>query len=237
MNFAKVPRHVGIILDGNRRFAKKLMLKPWKGHEWGAKKFRDFLEWCREIGIEEVTAYAFSMQNFNRPKEEFDYLMNLFVKEFQDLTTQENLAKLSEEGIRITFIGRTRLFPPNVQDAMQQVMEQTRNNTPRRVNFAMAYGGREEVIDAVRKLGEDIKAGTLDVNALNEDVFGKYLYLNSDPEIIIRTGGEKRTSNFLPWQGIYSEWFFIEKPWPDFAKEDFVQVIREYGQRDRRFGK
>lgn len=233
----KVPRHIGIILDGNRRFAKKLMLKPWMGHEWGAKKFRQFLDWCRELKIEEVTAYSFSIQNFNRPKEEFDYLMGIFLKEFNELAKPEKIAELKQNGVRINFIGRIAMFPQQVRDSMRRLMDLTKDHTPYRVNFAMAYGGREEVIDAVKKLGEDIKQGKVDVDKLNEEVFGRYLYLNSDPELIIRTGGDKRTSNFLPWQGIYSEWFFLEKTWPEIEKQDLVAVLEEFGQRERRFGK
>lgn len=231
-----VPRHIGVILDGNRRFAKKLMLKPWMGHEWGAKKFWTFLDWCRELGVEEVTAYTFSVQNFNRPKEEFEYLMKLIVKEFEDIKKQ-GYAKLNADGVRINFIGRTWMFPEPVQQAFREITNATKNNAKYSVNFAMAYGGREEVIDAVKKLGEDIKAGKVDVSKLNEEVFGKYLYLNSDPALIIRTGGEKRTSNFLPWQGIYSEWFFVEKTWPEMEKADLVQVLKEFSERERRFGK
>ncbi len=232
-----VPRHIGIILDGNRRFAKKLMLKPWMGHEWGAKKFRQFLDWARELGVQEVTAYTFSLQNFNRPKEEFGYLMDIFAKEFAALATQEKSAELRQNGVRINFIGRINMFPQHVQEGMRKLMDMTKDNTPFVVNFAMAYGGREEVVDAVKKLGEDINTGKISVDKLNEDVFGKYLYLNSDPEIIIRTGGEKRTSNFLPWQGIYSEWFFVEKTWPEFEKEDFLKVLKEFKNRERRFGR
>jgi tritrans,polycis-undecaprenyl-diphosphate synthase [geranylgeranyl-diphosphate specific] len=237
MSAEKVPRHIGIILDGNRRFAKKLMLKPWMGHEWGARKFRKFLEWCREIKVQEVTAYAFSMQNFNRPKEEFDYLMNLFINEYKDMASPENTAKLKKEGVRINFIGRLHLFPKNVQDAMKALMETTKENKPYVVNLAMAYGGREEIIDAIKKMEQDIRKGTLDIEKLNEEAFGRYLYTNSQPDLIIRTGGEKRTSNFLAWQGTYSEWFFIEKPWPEIEKQDFLTAIAEYSERERRFGK
>jgi undecaprenyl diphosphate synthase len=163
--------------------------------------------------------------------------MDLFLKEWTRMSSTESVAKLKEQGLRINFIGRISMFPQPVQDAMRKLMELTKDNSKYRVNFAMAYGGREEVIDAVKKLGEDIKAGRVDVEKLNEEAFGKYLYLNSDPELIIRTGGEKRTSNFLPWQGIYSEWFFIEKTWPEMEKQDLIAVFEEYKQRERRFGK
>jgi tritrans,polycis-undecaprenyl-diphosphate synthase [geranylgeranyl-diphosphate specific] len=233
----KVPRHIGVILDGNRRFAKKLVMKPWMGHDWGAKKIRQFLDWSRELGVQEVTAYCFSMQNFNRPKQEFDFLMDTFDKEFTALSTPEQVEELRKNGVRINFIGRIGMFPENIQKGMRTLMGLTKENKPFVANFAMAYGGREEVIDAAKKLGEDIKAGKVDIEKLNEEVFGKYLYLNSEPDLIIRTGGEHRTSNFLIWQSHYSEWFFVDKTWPEMEKEDLVKVIQEFSQRERRFGK
>lgn len=231
-----VPKHIGIILDGNRRFAKQLMMKPWKGHEWGAGKVQKLLDWCFELGVKELTLYAFSVQNFNRPKEEFDYLMNLFKKEF-DALMRERLAELKEKGIRINFIGRIHLFPEDVQQKMHDLMDATAQNKGYQVNFAMAYGGREEVIDAVKKIGEQIKEGTLDVNQINQETFAKELYIDSDPDLIIRTGGEKRTSNFLPWQASYAEWIFLDKMWPEFEKEDLVKAVQDYAERERRFGK
>ena len=231
----EVPKHIGIILDGNRRFAKKLMLKPWKGHEWGRDKVKNVLEWCKDIGIPELTLYAFSIQNFQRPKDEFEYLMKLFSEAFKDLMTPENKKKLEE--IQIRFIGRTWMFPQEVQDEMKKLTEMTANNTPYKINFAMAYGGREEVIDAVKKIAEAVQNGKMDINAINEQTFAENLYLNSEPELIIRTGGDHRTSNFLIWQSHYSEWFFLEKTWPEFEKEDLLQVINEFKTRERRFGK
>ncbi len=233
----KIPRHIAIILDGNRRFAKKLMLKPWMGHEWGARKVEKLLNWCNGLGIKEVTLYAFSVDNFNRPKEEFNYLMNLFKKEFDNILKDEKQKELKEKKTRINFIGRLWMFPKEVQERMQKLMEVTKQNGDNVVNFAMAYGGRQEVIDAVRKLGEEIKQGKIDVGKINEETFAEKLYLNSDPELIIRTGGEKRTSNFLPWQSIYSEWIFIEEPWPEFEEQDLKSAIEEYSNRKRRFGR
>lgn len=230
-----VPNHVGIILDGNRRFAKKLMLKPWKGHEWGAKKFEDVLKWCHDLGIKELTAYTFSVQNFNRPKEEFDYLMDLFRKEATQYLQKDS--DIEKYQVKVNFIGRIWMFPKDIQDLMHQLMEKTKTYQEHVLNFAMAYGGREEVIDAVRKLASDIKDGTLSVDQINEETFSRNLYTPDEPDLIIRTGGEKRTSNFLIWQSWYSEWFFIEKTWPEFEKEDFVKVIEEFQGRERRFGK
>lgn len=229
-----VPKHIGIILDGNRRFAKKLMLKPWKGHEWGAGKVEKLLDWTRELDIKELTLYAFSAQNFNRPKKEFDYLMDIFHDEFERLIKDERLMR---DKIRINIIGRIWMFPKKVHMKMNEVMEKTKKNDDYIVNIAMGYGGREEVMDATIKIAKKIKSGELKVEDLNEEVFSKNLYFDSEPDLIIRTGGDKRTSNFLLWQSSYSEWFFLEKTWPEFEKEDLVKVIDEFNSRDRRFGK
>jgi undecaprenyl diphosphate synthase len=230
----KVPKHVGFILDGNRRFAKKLMLKPWKGHEWGADKFEKILDWCHEFGIKELTAYIFSIQNFNRPKQEFDYLMKLVLESAEKVFHDE---RVDNYGIRINFIGRIHLFPKEVRDVIDKLMERTKHNSNYIVNFAFGYGGREEVIDAVKKISEKIKSGDLDVKDINEEVFSENLYITDEPEMIIRTGGEHRTSNFLIWQSHYSEWFFVDKLWPEFEKEDFVRCLQEYSDRERRFGR
>ena len=230
----KVPKHIGIILDGNRRFAKKLMIKPFMGHEWGAKKIEKLFDWCRELGVKEITLYAFSIQNFNRPKEEFDFLMNIFEKEFTRLFDDPRLEK---DKVKINFIGRIWKFPENLQDIMKKLMYKTRNNDNYIVNFAMAYGGREEVIDAVKRIGEKIKNGKLNINEINEEVFSENLYMDHEPDLIIRTGGEKRTSNFLIWQSWYSEWIFLEKTWPEFEKEDLIKAIEDFSTRERRFGK
>jgi len=232
-----VPKHIGIILDGNRRFAKRLMMKPWKGHEWGAKKFREFCSWCYELGVEEVTAYLFSIQNFNRSKDEFEYIMKIFQEEVKYLLTTEKIQELKEKGVRINFIGRQWMLPKELQELQNKVMEATKDNKPRRINFAMAYGGREEIIDAVQKIAEQAKEGKLDPKDINEEIFSKELWLNSDPDIIIRTGGERRISNFLPWQGTYSELIFIKKFWPEMEKEDLVACVEDFGNRDRRFGR
>lgn len=230
---SKVPKHIGIILDGNRRFAKRLMMKPWKGHEWGAKKIEKLLEWCKELDIKELTLYAFSVENFNRTKEEFNYLMDLFRKEFDKYKEHP---KIHENKIRINVIGRTWMFPKDIQEKMHNIIEKTKNYNNYIINFAMAYGGRQEVVDAVKKIAEQVKNNKLDVEQINEETFSKNLYFNDEPDLIIRTGGEKRTSNFLIWQSHYSEWFFLEKHWPEFEKEDLIEAIEDYKKRNRRFG-
>jgi tritrans,polycis-undecaprenyl-diphosphate synthase [geranylgeranyl-diphosphate specific] len=234
---SKVPRHIGIIIDGNRRFAKRLMLKPWKGHEFGAEKIRKVMEWCKELGIQEVTFYAFSLENFDRPKDEFDYLMGLFKKEFEEMMKEENRKKMAEEGVRINFIGRIWMFPNEVHERMQKLMELTRENSKHIVNFAMAYGGRGEVIDATRKIAQLVKEGKLDVDKINEDIFAKQLYTQSEPDLVIRTSGEQRISGFMLWQASYAELYFCPKLWPEFEKEDLVAAIKSYQSRERRFGR
>lgn len=226
--------HVGIILDGNRRFSTRLMKEPWKGHEYGAKKVGKLLEWAHELGVKELTLYAFSMQNFNRPKREFDYLMKLFLDFFND---EENKKNVHKNKVGVRFVGRIELFPQEVYESMMNLMEETKEYTEHIVNFAMAYGGREEIIDAIKKLGRDIESGKIDSASINEKTFAPFLYMDSEPDLIIRTGGDRRTSNFLAWQSVYSEWFFLEKFWPEFEKEDLVAVIAEFGVRERRFGR
>jgi len=234
MEHNEVPKHIGIIMDGNRRLAKRLMVKPWKGHEWGAQKIEKLFDWCLEYQIKELTLYAFSVQNFNRPKKEFDYLMNIFRENFDKLQEDKRIMK---NGIKFNVIGRIWMFPNDIQDKMNAIMEKTQNNKKYIVNFAMAYGGREEVIDATKKIAEQVKAGTLDIKDINEEIFKNNLYMADEPDLIIRTGAVKRTSNFLAFQSAYSEYFFVEKMWPEFEKEDLAAAIKDYKARHRRFGR
>lgn len=228
-----VPKHIGIIMDGNRRFAKRLTIKPWKGHEWGSKKLEKVINWCQEYGINELTLYTFSIQNFNRPKKEFDRIIKIFSKGFDDL---KNDKRIYENKIKINVIGRLWMFSEDIQKKMKDIMQKTKNHDKYIINFAMAYGGQEEVIDAVIKIAKQVKEGKLEVEQINETVFKKNLYMKSEPDLIIRTGGEKRTSNFLAFQSAYSEYIFVEKMWPEFNKKDFVSCIIEYKNRKRRFG-
>jgi tritrans,polycis-undecaprenyl-diphosphate synthase [geranylgeranyl-diphosphate specific] len=219
--------HIGIVLDGNRRFAKKLMKQPWKGHEEGAKRVEELLDWCKELRIKELTLYCFSLENFNRAKEEVDFLMKLFKKEFERL---EKDKRIEENKVRIRFIGQKELLNKELQDLTKRIEEKTKNNKDYTINFAIAYGGRQEIIDAVKKLIECKKE-------VNETNFKQCLSLKNEPDLIIRTGGEIRTSNFLPWQSVYSEWIFVDKMWPEFTKQDLVNAIEEFNRRQRRFGR
>ena len=200
-----IPKHIAIILDGNRRFAKKLMLEPWKGHEFGSKKVTNLLEWCVELNIKELTLYAFSLQNFNRPKQEFDYLMKLF-KDFAQQFLDDPKVDANKIGVRI--IGRYTMFPKDVVELLEKIMNKTKNYNNLIVNVAMAYGGREEIIDGIKNILTQYSKNPFNINDIDEKFVVEHLHLKSDPDLIIRTGGEQRISNFLPWQSIYSELFF-----------------------------
>lgn len=221
-------RHVAIILDGNRRYAKKMLKESWKGHRLGAEKVEQLFEWCKELGVSQLTLYIFSLQNFNREKKEVDYLMDLFCKFF---SSEKIKNKIKENKIKVNFIGRTYLLPQKVQEIIQKLQQETENYSDFKANFALAYGGREEIVDGIKKL---LKEGKTEID---EQIFSQYLQLQAEPDLIIRTGGERRTSNFLPWQSWYSEWFFLDKYWPEFEKEDLIKVLEEFNLRGRRFGR
>lgn len=227
--------HAAIIMDGNRRYAKHLMEEKTKGHEYGVKKFREVLEWCKEFEINELTMYTFSIQNFNRPKHEFDYLMNIIRKEAEKI--DNNKHKVNQLGIKVRFLGRLDLFPEDIQNACKRVTELTKNNKTYTLNLCFGYGGREEIMDAVYKIAKDVKEGKIEPEAVDEELIDNYVYMKDKPDFIIRTGGDRRTSNFLNWQSAYSEWFFIDKMWPEFTKDDFKQVVNEFNERERRYGK
>ena len=229
-----IPGHVGIIMDGNRRYAQSKGLAAWKGHEEGEKRFEDLLKWCEEFNIKELTLYTFSVQNFNRPKQEFDFLMKLLKEGTKKIIEDESF---NEKGIKIMFLGRLYLFDDEIRDLMHKVMEKTKENRLHTLNFAMGYGGREEITDAVKKIVEKAEKGEIKPEDINEQTITNHLYLKSEPDLIIRTSGEKRTSNFLPWQSVYSEWIFVEKYWPEFTKDDFVACLEEFSKRERRIGK
>lgn len=219
--------HIGIILDGNRRFAKGLNKKPWEGHEAGAKKIEELLDWAKELEIKQLTLYCFSIENFNRKKEEVEFLMSLFKRWFKKF---ENDERIKKDRIKIRFIGEKNLLNKDIQELMKRIEDKTKNNNNYTINFALAYGGRQEILSAIKKLIKEKKE-------VNEKNFQESLWLSDEPDLIIRTGGEKRTSNFLPWQSAYSEWVFFDKMWPKFTKQDLEKAIKEFGNRKRRFGK
>ncbi len=221
--------HLGIILDGNRRWAKKHGWKPWKGHEEGSKKLKQLFDWILELGLREVSLYCFSIQNFSRSKPEKKYLFDIFRKEIERLVNDK---KIDENKIKIRFAGRAAMFPLDIQKKMQELMKKTKDYDQHIVNFAMAYGGREEIVDIVNKM---IKEGCTEIT---EEELQQSMWVPEDMDIVIRTSGEQRTSNFFIWQASYAEIFFLEKLWPDFEKEDLVKVLDEFEEkRQRRFGK
>ena len=230
---SKAPNHIAIVLDGNRRYAKKLGLNAWKGHEYGLKKLKDLFKWCEELGIKELTLYTFSTENFNRAKKEIDYLFGLFKNEVGKIKREKGIFK---EGIRFNFIGRIDMFPKAMNESMLEIMEKTKKHSKFKVNFAMAYGGRQEITDAVRKIAGGIQKGRIKPENINEELITQNIYLRSEPDLVIRPGGEIRTSNFLTWQSVYSEFVFLNKLWPEFTKKDLIKCIEEFNKRERRFG-
>ncbi|HII17454.1 TPA: di-trans,poly-cis-decaprenylcistransferase [Candidatus Woesearchaeota archaeon] len=222
------PRHIAIIMDGNRRYAKSKFLAPWKGHEAGAQKILDVMKWCREAGARILTLYAFSIENFERPAEEKGRLMALFLKGMAD---KRILKSCTTHRIRVEFIGRMRLFPEEIKEGMRRLMEATKEYAEHTLRFCVGYSGRAEIVDAVQRI---IQEGITEVT---EEAIAAHLYAADEPDLIIRTGGEQRISNFLLWQGAYSELCFVDSLWPEFSREDFFRCIEQFRQRERRFGK
>ena len=234
MNLGNNPKSIAIILDGNRRYAKKKGLKPWKGHKFGAEKVRDIIEWCRDLGIKELTLYSFSVDNFDRSESEKKALFLLFGEYLKKLKNDERLDK---NGIRVRFIGRLQMFPENIQKEMREVMEKTKNNGKFKLNFAMAYSSKAEITDALKKIIQKIKNKEINEEDIDEKLINENLYLRRAPDILIRPGGEKRISDFLLWQAAYTELIFLDKLWPEFTKEDLIECVEEFKRRERRFGK
>lgn len=230
----KTPNHIGIIMDGNRRFAEKLMKKPWMGHKWGAEKVKSVVQWSRDNNIKEITLYTLSLDNFNRPKKEFETLMELFNKEFKNGTLIEDIHK---NKIKINMIGEINRLPANIQKTIKKLEQSTKDYSNFTINFAIAYGGKNEIINAAKRIAEQTAKGKIKTKNINEDLFKKYLYLKNQPDMIIRTGGEKRLSDFLTWHASYSELFFLDTLWPELTEEEFVNCITEFTKRKRKFGK
>jgi tritrans,polycis-undecaprenyl-diphosphate synthase [geranylgeranyl-diphosphate specific] len=233
-----IPGHIGIILDGNRRWARSRGLAPWKGHAEGARKMEDFLDWCGEIDeIRSITLYTFSTENFKRSEKEVTEIFRLLKQYLNSLLKDERVVR---NEIRVKMLGRIEMLPEEFQDLIRQVEEKTAHYKKKYFNFAIAYGGRTEIVDAVRSLAQNVKEEKLKLDDINEKLLETYLYTahlpNCNPDMIIRTSGEVRLSNFLTWQGAYSELCFVDVYWPDFRKLDLMRAIRMYQHRQRRFG-
>ena len=232
------PNHVGVIMDGNRRWAKQRDMIPWEGHWEGADKTEEFLDWCLELNIKTITLYSFSTENFNRDQQEVEELFKLFEATLDRVMNSDAIHK---NKVRIRAIGRMETLPESLQNMIKKVEEYTKNYDDYFLNIAIAYGGRAEIVDAVRVIAKKVKLGDLNPNDINEQLIEANLYTAHlpypDPDIIIRTSGESRLSNFLVWQSAYSELFLVDVYWPSFRKIDLMRAIRGYQMRQRRFGK
>jgi tritrans,polycis-undecaprenyl-diphosphate synthase [geranylgeranyl-diphosphate specific] len=232
------PKHIGVIMDGNRRWATLRNLTPSKGHWEGADKVELFLDWCLDLGINTITLYSFSTENFDRDDEEVNELMKLFEESLERVA---NWDQIHEYKVRVRAIGRINLLPETIQNLIHQIEEKTKDYNKYYLNIALAYGGRAEIIDATRLIAEKVVKGEILPLDINEDIFEEHLYTahlpQQDPDLIIRTSGESRLSNFLVWQSAYSEFFIVDVYWPEFRKIDFMRVIRSYQYRHRRYGK
>lgn len=228
-----VPEHVAIIMDGNGRWANRRGLPRVAGHKEGMEVVQRIVRAADQFKIKILTMYAFSTENWKRPKTEVDYLMRL-----PKLFLNKYLPELIERNVKVNVIGDLAELPPHTKDAVFHAMEKTKNNTGLLLNFALNYGGRSEIVKAVKQLIDEVEQGNIDKEDITEDLFESYLYTNNfcDPDLIIRTSGEKRISNFLLWQSAYSEFWFTDVLWPDFTEETLKQALRDYQTRIRRYG-
>ena len=231
-----IPKHVAIIMDGNRRFAKEIGLgNALEGHEKGRDKLEEVLEWCLEVGVRILTVYAFSTENLARPNQEIQHLMRLFAENFRKVGDDK---RVHEHKIRVSVFGNRDLLPPDVREAIDYAEARTKDYDAYRFNLAVAYGGREEILKAIRDVVSDARSGKVTPEQIDEKFFSRRLYTADlpDPDLVLRTSGEERISNFLLWQLAYSELYFVEVYWPGFRKIDFLRALRSYQLRQRRFG-
>ncbi len=229
-----LPRHVAVVMDGNGRWANKRHLPRAAGHKAGVSATRKIVENCAKKGIEALTIFAFSSENWNRPKAEVSSLMSLFVS-----TITAEVKKLDKKNVRVRFIGDRTRFSEKLQQSIEKSEELTRDNTGLQLNIAANYGGRWDIVNACRRLAEAVRDGAVAVDDIDEEMFDSSVSLSEmpAPDLFIRTGGEQRISNFLIWQLAYSELYFIDTLWPDFSGEDFEASLEWYAGRQRRFGK
>lgn len=231
------PEHIAIILDGNRRWAADKALNPWSGHEKGAERVEQLIDWCLNLGVKSVTLYAFSTENFRRSGGEVVEIMRIAGENLRKILTDERIHK---NRVRVKVIGRVNLLPASLQQLISDVEGATRDYDERFLNFAFAYGGRAEIVDAAKKIAEEVHSGKLSPEEVSEETFERYLYTShmprQDPDLIIRTSGEERLSGFLLWQAAYSELVFLDAYWPDFRLIDLLRAVRTFQKRKRRFG-
>nr|WP_297593309.1 polyprenyl diphosphate synthase [Nitrosopumilus sp.] len=233
-----IPNHVALILDGNRRWAKRHLTIPKTGHWKGADAVENLLDWCEEFDIKIITLYALSAENLDRNDEELEYLYDLIHQRLEKLY---NDPRIHRNKMRVKAIGRIELLPEHIKEILSKLDDATKNYDNHFLNIALAYGGQYELVDAVKKIGEKIKDGSLDVKDINKKEIESNLYTShlpqSSPDMILRTSGEKRLSGFLMWQSVYSELVFMDIFWPEFRKIDLMRAIRTFQERKRRLGK
>lgn len=234
MNESNMPKHIAIIMDGNRRWARKKGLDIKQGHKEGAKTLEKIVRYANKIGLQYITVYAFSTENWKRTADEVGALMLLLQNYLDDYSKRADT-----ENIKVKVLGDITALSEGMQKSIKRCMERTKNNTGVTFNIALNYGGRDEIVKAMQNIAKRVKENELEIEEITEEVISNSLYTKGepDPEIVIRTSGELRTSNFLPWQIVYSEFIFINKNWPDFTQEDLDDAIRTYQRRNKRLGK
>jgi undecaprenyl diphosphate synthase len=234
INKENLPKHLSIIMDGNGRWAKQKGLLRTLGHESGTKSVKVTVETCAKMGIENLTLYAFSTENWNRPKLEVDTLMKLLVG-----SLRKELKTLQENNIRLNSIGNLTKMPKSILKELNEVIEKTKNNTRMTLTLALSYGSREELLNVVKNISDKVKNNIISIDAIDESIINEHLYTHNLPDVdlLIRTSGEHRISNFLLWQIAYAELFFTDVLWPDFTEEHLYEAIISYQKRERRFGK
>lgn len=228
-----IPAHIAVIMDGNRRWAKQKNLPARMGHREGALRVTDLVQNCADLGIKYLSVYAFSTENWSRDKKEVEYLMNLLV-EF----VVKELDRLHKNDVKITMMGNLLDLPEKTRQEVKRSVELTKNNKTLHLNIALSYGSRNEIVQAVKNVAIDYENHIIDIDEINEESFGKYLFTHDmpDPDVLIRTSGEMRLSNFLLYQLAYTEFYFTDVMWPDFGKEELLKAILNYQNRKRRFG-
>ncbi len=228
-----IPKHIAIIMDGNGRWAKERGLPRTEGHRRGADSVRTAVETCGELGVEYLTLYAFSTENWKRPKTEVSFLMKMLERFLKDKTRE-----MIERNVRLQAIGRLHDLPESCQAQLHRSIEQTSQNSGLTLIFALSYGAREEIVDGIKSLLESVEKGHLDKGMIDAEVFSKHLYTRyyPDPDLLIRTSGEMRLSNFLLWQLSYTEFYITQTLWPDFRKEELIAAVQEFSRRHRRYG-
>lgn len=233
IDMENLPKHIAIILDGNRRWAKARGLASKEGHKEGSENVKRITKFANKLGIKYLTLYAFSTENWKRTEEEVKGLLFLLEKYLKDVLASDDL-----ENVKFNVIGDISVLSPKLQKYIMDAKEKSKNNTGLQLNIAFNYGGRAELVRAIKQIATEVKNGKLDIKDINDDVVSNNLYTSGqpDPDLLIRTSGEIRTSNFLPWQIVYSEFYFPEKNWPEFNEDDFIEAIKVYQSRNRRFG-